>query len=228
MKHSVADLRETVYQYYPRGLATDDPGYTKTKEYCRLSDARRRAGVEKQKWNALLRRADARFPGTVAVNRSLHLPTGMMDAAYSGDMFLEVPPPIAARRPARWWEHSPGPPTVGFLISFICPCYVIYVSRYVDDIEETEAVLRAPRREAVDIYAGDTMYVVPASVVKPEIRAAAEREDQELRQHLQQHPLQRRVIAFDPSPDEKPYMDWLARDIEATFGCEPIPRRSGT
>ena len=227
MKHSVADLRETVYQYYPRGLTMDDPGYTKTEAYCRLSAARRGAGVEKQKWNALLDRADARFPEHSPVNRSLHLLMGTMDAAYSGYICLDVTPPGPARRPTRWWEHPPGPHTVGFLVSFICPYYVIYGSRYIDDIEETEAALRAPRREAVDIYAGDTMYVVPASVVKPEIRAAAEREDQERRQHLQRHPLQRRVIAFDPSPEEKSYVDWLARDIEATFGCEPMPPEVG-
>jgi hypothetical protein len=65
------------------------------------------------------------------------------------------------------------------------------------------------------------------SVVTPAIRAEAEREDRERRAHLLREPLQRRVIAFDPLPDEKSYTDWLARDIEATFECECMPPEIG-
>jgi hypothetical protein len=64
-------------------------------------------------------------------------------------------------------------------------------------------------------------------VVTPEIRAEAERQDRERRERLLREPLKRRVIAFDPLPDEKPYMDWLAGDIEATFGCERMPPEVG-
>jgi hypothetical protein len=35
------------------------------------------------------------------------------------------------------------------MISFICPCYVVYSSRYVDDVEATEVALRAPPRTTV-------------------------------------------------------------------------------
>jgi hypothetical protein len=228
MKHSFEELLETVYRYYPRGLTTTDPGYRETEEYGRLSNARRQAGVDKDAWNALLKRADARFPGHNILNRSLHLPMGTMDAAYSGCIFLDVTPmPVPTPRPTRWWERPPGPHSVGFLVSFICPYYVVYSSRYVDDIEATEAALRAPRRNTVAIYSGNAMHVVPASVVQPEIRAEAEREDEERRQHLQQHPLQRRVIAFDPLLEEKPIMDHLAHDIEATFGCARMPPEVG-
>ena len=36
-----------------------------------------------------------------------------------------------------------------------------------------------------------------------------------------------RVIAFEPSPDEQPYAAALAREIAATFGCEPMPPEVG-
>jgi hypothetical protein len=157
---------------------------------------------------------------------------GTMDACYAGTIFLDVTPtplpfPVLARRPTRWWERPPSPHTVGFLISFICPYYAIYSTRSVDDIEATAAALAAPRRDTIDVYYHDTMYVVPASVVKPEIRAEEEREDEERRQYLQQHPLRRRVITFEPSPEEQPYAEALTREIEATFGGEPMPPEVG-
>jgi hypothetical protein len=38
----------------------------------------------------------------------------------------------------------------------------------------------------------------------------------------------REYISFDLSPDELPYSEWIARDIEATFGCERMPPEVGT
>ncbi len=233
MKHSVAELLETVYQYYPRGLTTDDPGYKETEAYRRLSDARRRAGVDRAAWSAFLGRASARFPQYTLVNGSLHLPMGTMDAGYSGCIILDVtPPPVPRPDPLpdpdrRWWEKLPGPPTVGFMISFICPYYVTYIRRSVDDIEKTEAQLRAPPPAVVHIVFEDVWRVLPISVVKPEIRAQAQREDEERRQYLRQHPLQRLVIDFEPLPDERPIVDWLMRDIEANFGSEFMPPEVG-
>jgi hypothetical protein len=233
MKHSVAELLETVYQYYPRGLTTDDPGYRETDTFRRLSDARRRAGVDRAAWSAFLGRASARFPQYTLVNRSLHLQMGTMDAGYSGRIILDVTPQPVPRpnllpdpdRPS--WERLPGPPTVGFMISFICPYYITYIERSVDDIEKTEAELRKPFNETIILFSEDTCYVLPASVVKPEIRAEAIREHEERLRYLRQHPLQRLVIDFEPLPDEKPIMDWLVRDIEATFGCEPMSPEVG-
>jgi hypothetical protein len=231
MKHSLAKLLETVYQHYPRGLAQDDPGYAKTEAYCRLSAARRRAGIGSEAWNALLERADARFPGHGPLNRSLHLPMGTMDAAYSGYIFMDITPRLASPpMPTLLPRDMPmgGPHAIGFMISFICPYYVVYSSRYVDDLEATEAALRAPPRTTVLIISDDVARLLPLSVVTPEIRAEAEREDQKRRERLRREPIKQRVIAFDPLPDEKPYTDWLTRDIEATFGCECMPPEIGS
>ncbi len=38
----------------------------------------------------------------------------------------------------------------------------------------------------------------------------------------------RRYVTFDLSPDEQPYADWIAHEIEATFGCERMPPEVGT
>jgi hypothetical protein len=51
--------------------------------------------------------------------------------------------------------------------------------------------------------------------VKPEL--AAEKEGQ----------FRRILTSFAFSSDEQPHADWLAREIEATFGCEPMPPEVG-
>jgi hypothetical protein len=226
MKHKAAELLEIIYRHYPRGLARDDPGYTKTEAYGRLSDARRRAGADSKAWNALLERAGDRFPENVPMNDSVHLPTGKMDAAYSGKIFLE-PRPVLTVPPPRGLLPR-GSPAIGFMISFICPYYVVYASRYVDDLEATEAALRAPLRNTALVIHDNAAHLLPLSVVTPAIRAEEEREDRERREYLLREPLQRHVIAFEPLPDEKPIMDWLAREIEVTFGCERMPPEVGS
>jgi hypothetical protein len=52
--------------------------------------------------------------------------------------------------------------------------------------------------------------------------------DRQRRERLLREPLQRRVIAFEPLPDEKPILDWLAREIEVTFGCDRMPPEVGS
>jgi hypothetical protein len=228
MKHSVPELFVTVYQYYPRGLATDAAGYKETDAYRRLSEARRRAGADHEAWSGMLYRIGEQFPDNLVQNRSLHLPMGDLDACYCGMVHLDTTPaphPLPAPDPDDVCTGDAR--AMGFLISFICPYYVIYSSRFVDDLAATAAALAVPRRDTVDIYSHDTMHVVPANAVKPEIRAEAERKEEQRRRRLQQKPLQRRVIAFDLSPDEQPYAAALKHEIAATFGGDPMPPEVG-
>ncbi len=230
MKHKAAELLETIYSYYPRGLARADPGYIATEAYGRLSDACGHAGANSEAWEALLERADARFPESHSQNNSLHLRSGLMDAAYVGTIFPEPspvpgPPPMPDRPPPGLLSR--GSPTIRLAVSFICPYYVVYASRYVDDLEATEAALRAPPRNTALVIHDNVAHLLPLSVVTPAIRAEAERENRKRREYLLRTPLQRHVIAFDPLPEEKPMMDWLASDIEATFGHERMPPEVG-
>lgn len=107
-------LLPVVYRFYPRGVDEYDPGYKDTEQHRRLVRARVQAGADGNPWGILLERIRAHFPGAIMHNGSTHLPTGQMDGGYVG--WLELPP-------RGWYEvHR----KIGFLISFLAPCYVIY------------------------------------------------------------------------------------------------------
>lgn len=200
MKHSVDELIALAYRYYPRGMAADDR-YKETEEYGRLVAARRRAGAECEPWRAMLRLLRDQFPENIVQNRSSHLPTGDFDASYSGEIYLPNTP----------GEHDH---TVSFLVSFLVPYHIVYSSRCVDDIEATEAY-RSSQDRKVCVFIEDTCFILPAEVVKPELRQKDEK------------PLRRVETHFDLSSDEQPYAAWIAQNIEATFGYARMPPEVG-
>lgn len=116
MRHTLQELLAIVYQFYRHTESYDDLG-PDTDE---LVAARCQAGSEVpyERWRALLRRLNARFPGNIFTNRSLHLPAGHYDACYTARLFL---PP----RPGYDRRH------LGFLVSFLVPYYVIYVAHMI-------------------------------------------------------------------------------------------------
>jgi hypothetical protein len=115
LAHSICQL----YRYYPRGVSNGDPRRTSTEESQRLSAVRRQAGADDTRWQALLEGLERTFPEASVQNDSFHLPTGKHDACYSGRIFLQ---------PAKG-EHFHS---VGFMVSLLLPCYVVYSSRVVD------------------------------------------------------------------------------------------------
>ena len=123
MKKSLEELLAVVYRFYPRGLSPGDPGYKETKEYLRLVEARIKAGHEdlggNSPWRTLLARLSARFPEHELQDGSFHLPTGEMDAGHTCLFWLSPRGP---------WEKNH---VLGFWISFLVPCYVIYSSAHV-------------------------------------------------------------------------------------------------
>jgi hypothetical protein len=225
VKHTVDELTETVHRYYARGMSHEDPRRRQTEEYRRLSAARRQAGADNEPWRALLRNAHARFPDCSPSDGSLHLPTGEHDAGYCGALVL---------------PHMPGehPRTVGFLISFLVPYYVIYSTRTVDDVERKPA----PDAARVQIfYHRDTMYVLPRRWWSRLLAKAVDGLNRigESRSRAPDDPMLARVremknaapgrrdIHLDLSPEEQPYGTWLAQEIEATWGCSPMPPEVG-
>jgi hypothetical protein len=177
----------------------------------------------------MLHRLTEQLPDAHVQNRSLHLSTGTWDACYSG----------AVHFPDRHW--------LGFLVSFIVPYYIIYSARTVDDPEATEArralasqVAPEPRRDTADVYVGNTMTVKRREAMTPEALAALEDQERRYREvftgktpfapdwrQAEEEPCQPQMITFDFSEDEKPYAAWLAREIEASFGCEHMPPEVG-
>ncbi|MGK4002385.1 hypothetical protein WMF31_07170 [Sorangium sp. So ce1036] len=104
------------------------------------------------------------------------------------------------------------------------PYYVIYRSRLVDAVEETEEgeALRATSPRAVTIFVHDTVYVLPAWVGKL-IRLVRP----ELVEPPPEEPERRQDVSFDLSPDEQPYAAGIAEEIVATWGYEPMPPEVG-
>jgi hypothetical protein len=119
MKRSLNDLLAVVHRFYARGMQQYDPGYENTEQYRRLAQARIQSGAEGNRWDVLLERLSGRLPKEKIQSGSVHLPTGRWDACYSGLFWL---PP---RGP---WEKNH---VIGFLASFLVPCYVVYSSVHV-------------------------------------------------------------------------------------------------
>ncbi|AUX25509.1 hypothetical protein SOCEGT47_060560 [Sorangium cellulosum] len=198
MKHSVSDLLDVVYRYYLRGIdgieQADIQRYKETEEYGRLVAARRLAAAD-ERWPALLRRIEGRFPDSHVMNDSLHLPTGSLDACYSFSFSL------AATGRTLW-----------FKISFLAPYYIVYGYRRVQFV-------RQPERFRTVV--GGTKFFVPRSPRDPRLVSNSDEE------RLTSVTFDESYIDFELSADELPYLEWIARDIEATFGCERMPPEIG-
>jgi hypothetical protein len=119
MMHSVDELVAIVHQYYPRGVAASEPQHNRSEEHRRLREARVQAGTGEpyERWYAMLCRIRAQLPSTDFMNYSTHLPTGDYDGGYSARLFLPTVPP------------NKGTHSLGFLVSFLAPYYVISRSR---------------------------------------------------------------------------------------------------
>lgn len=199
MRHSTNELIAVAYDYYPRGRSYDDS--TETEENRRLIKARKRAGAECASWRSLLNRTSEQFPGKYVQNGSLHLSMGAMEASYAGGIFLQNAPDGRTH-------------TVEFRVSFLVPYYFIYCERVVDDSEALKAY-RESSSSVVGVFTGDECHFIPAEVADPEFRAKEERR------------FRRLITSFDPSPDEAPFVTWIAREIESTFGAEWMPPEVG-
>lgn len=196
MAHTISDLLDVVYAHYPRGIAAEDPAYGVSAEHLCLVAARRKAGAEKAPWNGLLERLTQQFPADGILNDSLHLLTGKMDAAYSGKLF-----PGGA---------SADNLTIGFLVSFLVPFYIVFTSRFVPDV----SAIAAPRANVRLVFEGTTCFAFPEGPDAPQ-------------EEIRPFEPQRQIIDFDFSTATQPYASWLAREIESTWGYQRMPPEVG-
>ncbi|MGK3961581.1 hypothetical protein WMF38_51800 [Sorangium sp. So ce118] len=201
MGHSIGELLDIVYRYYPRGVGVTDDGdiddqlCEKTEEHARLVAARIQASKD-ERWHSMLRRIGDRFPGML-MNHSLHLPTGGWDGCYSFTIDL----PDSTDR------------TLWFQVSFLAPYYIVHSSRTIEIVKQTKDLFSVKFRGMhVIVYRSP---FDPSVVSRPDdsLRFATVRE---------------RYVSFDLLPDEQRCAEWISRDIEATFGCEPMPPEIGT
>jgi hypothetical protein len=230
VKHSIKDLFTVVYRHYPRGIPSDDPRYAQSEEYQRLVAARKAAGAASEPWRAMLQRLDERFPECTVQDGSLHLPTGGLDAGYCATLYRSTSPP---------GEHGRS---VRFRVSFLVSYYVVFGFRLIDEgSEETgdgpvwfdtdthyfgakfggapdvAAVTRAMDAGDVPIwFEGDTCYfgekfrgTAAVAGIKPDKLPRVSR--------------RRMHHSFTPAPEDQVYWDAVSREIETTFGYDPMP-----
>jgi hypothetical protein len=102
-----------------------------------------------------------------------------------------------------------------FQVSFLAPYYIIFSSR----LTESE-IVTSPRGFKFDFHG------VPVHVPESAVSSVLLNPDDE---SLKSVTVKRRdfTVAFDLSPDEWPYAEWIAREIEATFDCERMPPEVG-
>ncbi|WP_437808608.1 hypothetical protein [Sorangium sp. So ce1078] len=200
MKHSLNELLDIIYRYYPRGVGiTDDVDVqlrNATEEHARLVAARIRASKD-DRWHIMLRRVEGRFPGMV-MNESLHLPSGGCDGCYSFSLDL---------------TETTGR-TLRFQVSFLAPYYIIHGSRTVEIVKQLRDVFIVDFR--------GMHFRVSRSPLDPRFISNPDHESPRA------VTIKREYVTFELSPDEEPYADWVAQEIEATFGCERMPPEVGT
>lgn len=204
MKHTQGELLDIVYRYYPRGVGIVDgdldvQAIRASEEHARLVAARRKAATD-GRWPAMRRRIEERFPDASLMNHSLHLPTGGHDACYSFTLSL---------------PGATGDRTLWFQVSFLAPYYIIFSSR----LTNTE-IVTSPREFNVVLHG------VPVHISESAASSVLSSPDDE---SLKSVTTKQRefVITFDLLPDERPYAEWIAREIEATFGSERLPPEAG-
>jgi hypothetical protein len=201
MKHTLEELLNIVYQYYPREIGSADDLEARardgTEAHDRLVAARQRAATD-ERWRAMRNRISERFPEAPLVNYSLHLPTGEHDACYSFTLLL----PKATDSRALW-----------FHVSFLAPYYVTH-SWYMGEIAKRQGDFRVVFHGLIFFLRRDLLG--PGLVLNPEELLSESTTMKGAR------------VSFDLSSDELPYAQWIAREIETTFGCEPMPPEVGT
>ena len=204
MKHTIDDLLHIVYRYYPRGVGIVDgdldmQAINDSEEHARLVAARIQAAKD-ERWPAMRRRIEERFPDAPLMNDSLHLPTGRHDACYSFNISL----PGATNDRTLWFQ-----------VSFLAPYYIIHKA-CTTDIE------KEPRTDFFLVTFQEMSFHVLRSLLDRELISSLGDE------RLKPVTITRRHVTFDLLPDERPYAEWIAREIETTFGCERMPPEVGT
>ena len=124
MKHSLEELFNESYRYFPRGEPFPATGARETPQYRNQQEAHDRASTSYPAWRALLRRIEERFPkeqfpGAGIEDRCPFLQKPGLtpwNRGYSGSLWL----PKSLREVER---------RIGFQVSFVVPYSMIYVWR---------------------------------------------------------------------------------------------------
>lgn len=166
--HTVPELIELVYRFYPRGARGGLPGQEDSAENHRLLDAKTRATADLGRFRAMLDRLTARLPGSSVFETLYMIPHGTehRDACLQANLKLPTMP------------EEDGSHDLAILVSVLVPYYLLYSSLHFN--------------------------------IKGDRFGRAK--------HVR--------WSWSFTPMERPYVDEVAREIEATCGFERMPPRS--
>jgi hypothetical protein len=102
-------------------------------------------------------------------------------------------------------------PTLWFRVSFLAPYYIVYSYRSTDVIAEPEGF---------NVLFCGMLFYIPRRAVGTDLSSP----DNEI---MRRAVMQRTEIVFDLTSDERTVALPISRDIESTFGCEPMPPEVG-
>jgi hypothetical protein len=123
LNHTIGELFDVVYRFYPRGLLPharihappDEPFYDDSEEYRRLVEAANRGRAEYPTWQAMIQRLGDRYH---LQNESISLLAGWVEPAYSARIYrpkdLEPVPSLRNRA------------SLSFHVSLLGPYYGIH------------------------------------------------------------------------------------------------------
>ncbi|WP_434041333.1 MULTISPECIES: hypothetical protein [Sorangium] len=200
MRHSLDELLGIVYRYYPRGVGiTDDVD----EELIRQTEEHARlvaARIQASKDERwhFMLRRIGDRFPCMLRNHSLHLAAGGCDGCYSFTIDL---------------RRSTGEP-LWFQISFLAPYYIIHRPCTIEMVKGL--------RDSFMVSFRGMLFIVSRSPLDPWLISNPDHDSPRT------VTVTRRYVAFDLSPDEQPCADWIAHEIEATFGCERMPPEVGT
>jgi hypothetical protein len=203
MKHTLDELLGIVYRYYPRGVGIVDgdldvQAIHDSEEHARLVAARLQAAND-ERWRALQHRIAERFPEASLTDPSLHLSTGNCDACY----------PFTISLPGAATDRA-----LSFQVSFLAPYYTLHR-------EATAHILKEPRTDLFLVTFQGMSLNITRSPFDRDLIASLDDES------LKPVTFERRYRTFELLPEQRPYAEWIAREIETTFGCEFMPPEIG-
>ncbi|WP_437949833.1 hypothetical protein WME98_02755 [Sorangium sp. So ce296] len=200
MKHNLDELLEIVYRYYPRGVGIADDVDEQLRHETEEHARLVAARIQASKDERwhAMRRRIGERFPGMLTDQSLHLHGGGCDGCYSFTINLPQP---AGR-------------TLWFEVSFLAPYYIIHSPRTIEIVKNL--------RDAFSISFRGMLFIVSRSPLDPRLISNP---DHERRRTVT---ITRDYVSFDLAPDEQPYADWIAHEIEASFGCERMPPEVGT
>lgn len=211
MKYSVDQLFEIAYHHYPRGMLLGSPAYGKTKEYHNFLNTCRQSSEKYEHFHNLMARLTEYFPQHRVMDHAVSLVTPSLVVPKCAGM-IELPN-----------DPSELAHLIEFRLSLLAPYYKIYSRRIVNSDK--------PIQRLRQIYVDDTCYTFPMDMSIAQIEECLGLSN--LQAIIQEEPIHKpsantpsfeHIVSFELSPEEQPFGDRVAREIELNFeGYEAMP-----